>query len=144
VSKHLFVLHIDSEIKNIRLVRSLLRTFLDFYGIDNDEIFKMELAVNEALANIIEHTYKFDSTKKITISFSLENDELHVTLRDFGKKVDLSEIKFQPPDELSEGGRGVYIIKNIVDEYKFDDKVEKGNLLHLRKKFSKARENIQK
>lgn len=140
--KHLLIIHIDSKIKNIRLVRSLLRTFLEFYGVDDAEIFKMELAINEALANIIEHTYKFDFTRKITVSFSLENEELHVTLRDFGEKIDPSKIKPQLPDGLSEGGRGIYIIKSIVDEYMFDDKVKEGNLLHLRKRLSKTDEDI--
>jgi len=142
LTRDLFVLNINSDIKNIRLVRRMLKIFLGFQGINEDEIFKIELAVNEALANIIEHTYKFDSTKRIIICFSIAGDEIHITFRDFGEKVDPSKIKVKiPPEVLSENGRGIYIIKSMVDEFKFDDKVAKGNLLHLKKIFSSQRES---
>jgi len=133
------VLNINADVKNIRLVRRLLRTFLSFKDIDEDEIFKLELAINEALANVVEHTYKFDPSKRIIVGLSFEGDQIHITLRDFGEKINFSEIEANlPSDPLSENGRGVYIIKNIVDEFRFDDRVKEGNLLHLKKTLKKS------
>ena len=50
-------LGILSDKKYIRLVRSTLKEFLKLNNYDNsEEIFMIELAINEAIANIIEHT----------------------------------------------------------------------------------------
>ncbi len=126
-------LGILSEKKYIRLVRSTLKDFLKLNNYDNaDEIFMIELAVNEAIANIIEHTYKFDEDNFINLEIMLDENKLIVTLKDNGPKIDVKEIKHRDLDDYQDSGLGVYIINNVFDSIQWVD-TEQGNLQILSK-----------
>jgi len=98
------------------------------------DIFDTELAVSEALANIIQHTYKGAPKYIVMTAVWVEPDTLEVLLRDFGPKVDVTKVKSRNLDDVRPGGLGVYIIKKIFDIMEFKD-VQGGNLLYLRKSF---------
>jgi len=120
--------------ENVKLARVVLHTFLSFRGVFDKDIFDTELAVSEALANIIQHTYRGEP-KCITMTINwIDPDILEVLLRDFGPKVDVSKVKPRKLDDIRPGGLGVYIIKKIFDVMEFRD-VKGGNLLYLRRSF---------
>ncbi|WP_084758785.1 ATP-binding protein [Thermosipho affectus] len=124
-----------SRSENIKIARSVIQNFLAQKGIKEQDIFDTELAVNEAIANVIEHTYKFQRDKTIIMTLKwLEPNILEVYLRDFGEKVDPAKVKPRKLEEIRPGGLGVYIIKKIFNKMEFKD-VENGNLLYLLKKY---------
>ncbi|ANQ54227.1 serine/threonine protein kinase [Thermosipho sp. 1063] len=124
-----------SRSENIKIARSVIQNFLAQKGIKEQDIFDTELAVNEAIANVIEHTYKFQRDKTIIMTLKwLEPNILEVYLRDFGEKVDPTKVKPRKLEEIRPGGLGVYIIKKIFNKMEFKD-VENGNLLYLLKKY---------
>jgi len=125
-----------AKAENIRIARAVVRNFLLLKKVFEEDIFDTELALDEAVSNIIVHTYKKDESKYIimTLMWKDEVKELEILLRDFGPKVDPSKIKPRPLEEVKPGGLGVYIIQKIFDVMKFKD-VEMGNLLILKKKY---------
>ncbi|MGC8821064.1 MAG: ATP-binding protein [Fervidobacterium sp.] len=121
-------------VENIKMVRAVLHTFLSFRGAFDKDIFDTELAINEAIANIIQHTYKGEP-KYIVMTMNWKDpNELEILLRDFGPRVDPSKIKSRDLDDIRPGGLGVYIIQRIFDVMEFKD-VKEGNLLFLKKKY---------
>jgi len=122
--------------ENIRLARAVVKNFLLLKKVFEEDIFDTELALDEAVSNIIVHTYKNDENKYIimTLVWKKELNELEILLRDFGPKVDPSKVKPRPLEEIKPGGLGVYIIQKIFDVMKFKD-VDIGNLLILKKKY---------
>jgi serine/threonine-protein kinase RsbW len=133
-----FVFTFNSRIDNIRVMRASLKTFLKLKRISNAEIFDTELAVNEALANVIEHTYKYVKEEMIILKlFWNEEDRTCVfEIQDTGEPVDPSKIQSRELDELQDHGLGVYLMQNIMDEVEFRS-VKSGNLLHMKKRFEK-------
>lgn len=126
-------LEILSDKKYIRLVRSTLKEFLKLNDYKNtEEIFMIELAVNEAIANIIEHTYKFDNNKIINIEIILDNKILKVVLIDKGPKVKIENIKHRELEDYKDSGLGVYIIESVFDNIQWADSYT-GNKLILSK-----------
>ena len=124
---------IPSKSKYIKLVRKTFKNFLEMLGYnDQDSIFFMELAINEAIANVIEHTYKYKEDEKIIIKFILGKEKLRIEIRDFGKKVDPSKIKPRDLDKPDDHGLGIHIIRQVFGDLRWED-VEKGNLLILEK-----------
>jgi len=125
-----------AKAENIRIARAVVRNFLLLKKVFEEDIFDTELALDEAVSNIIVHTYKKDESKYIimTLMWKDEMKELEILLRDFGPKVDPSKIKPRPLEEVKPGGLGVYIIQKIFDVMKFKD-VDVGNLLILKKKY---------
>ncbi|RDI92140.1 serine phosphatase RsbU [Thermosipho africanus Ob7] len=125
-----------SKSENIKIARSVVQKFLSQKAVNEQDIFDTELAVNEAIANIIEHTYKFEKDKiiKMTLKWT-EPNVLEIYLRDFGPKVDPSKVKPRPLEEIRPGGLGIYIIQKIFDVMEFKD-VSCGNLLLLKKEYN--------
>jgi len=120
--------------ENIKLARVVIHTFLSFRNVFDKDIFDTELAINEAIANIIQHTYKGEPKYIIMTMNWMEPDTLEVLLRDFGPKVDPSKIKSRDLNDIRPGGLGVYIIQRIFEVMEFRD-VEEGNLLYLKRSF---------
>ena len=96
--------------ESARLVRAGLERYAVAYGLDRDEHFALEVAVGEAVANVIEHAYGIDSGR---LHVRAEEDEagLHVIVRDTGH--------WRP--EREEGrGRGLPLMKALGTEVDVD------------------------
>ncbi|HPE68642.1 MAG TPA: ATP-binding protein [Thermotogota bacterium] len=129
----------SSKVDNIRVVRAALRAFLKNRKVPEAEIFDTELALNEAVANVIEHTYQFAESKRISIDFFWVEEEntLEVVIQDFGQKVEMNHLVSRDLEKVDDHGLGVYLIKSIMDNMEFVDVPDEvGNRLRLVKKFS--------
>ncbi len=136
--KDCITLSFKAKKENVRIVRAVVRNFLVLKGVYEQDIFDSELAIDEAVANIIEHTYNYDESKVIIMTLVWENNEMEVILRDFGEKVDPGKVKPRDLNDIREGGLGVYIIKKIFDVMEWKNIEGPGNLLYLRKKYQIA------
>ncbi|RME46512.1 MAG: ATP-binding protein [Chloroflexi bacterium] len=100
-------------------------------GFDNDVVFAVELALSEALTNVIEHAYAGDETQEIRLSLAIDDEKLRLTIRDFGRKFDLSSYQSPNLDVPAEGGYGVYLIHQLMDEVNYDTSPAQGTRLSL-------------
>jgi len=132
----LFVFTFSSKIDNIRVIRSSLKTFLKLKKVSDAEIFDTELAINEALANVIEHTYHYTTDEIIILKiiWEEENRECVFEIQDKGKPIDVSKIGSRDLDDLKDHGLGVYLMKNIMNEIEYRP-IKNGNILYMKKRF---------
>jgi serine/threonine-protein kinase RsbW len=107
---------IPSDPRYVSAIRAFVEDLAKKSGFDKVKIEDLKLAINEALANIIEHAYGGQRNKVIFIYIIVTFKYIEIILKDFGKKVDLSEIKSRDLGEVRDGGLGVFLIKNMVDE----------------------------
>jgi anti-sigma regulatory factor (Ser/Thr protein kinase) len=98
-----------------------------------EEIAKVELALQEALANAVRHGCKGDATKHVQCVVSCDaNQEVVIVVRDPGPGFDPTAI----PNPLvgdnifKSSGRGVFLINQLMDEVAFRDG---GRELQMRK-----------
>ncbi len=124
----------EGYIENIKVARSVVHTFLLLRGVYEKDIFDVELGLNEAIANIIQHTYKGEPGKVEMHLIWKDPNKLSFILRDYGPKVDPKNIKPRDLEDIRPGGLGVYLIRNIFDKMEFED-IDMGNKLILEKKF---------
>ena len=89
-----------------------------------EELIKVDLALQEALANGIRHGCKGDPTKHVQCSVTFDaSGELVIVVRDPGTGFDTSTLP-NPLDEanmLKPSGRGVFLINQLMDEVAFRD-----------------------
>jgi serine/threonine-protein kinase RsbW len=105
-------------------------------GFNLDEVFRIQLACDEACTNIIQHAYGGEDVGKISVTWQLDNKTFTIILRDKGRSFDLDAIP-QPdlpmkPDDIDElkiGGLGVHFMRSLMDEIHFDSDHSKGNTL---------------
>jgi len=108
------------------------------YHIAKPICLNLRLAVEEACVNIIEHGYANLQPGMIEIAFRLKDNQVIITIVDFGREFDPTT--YSPPDRLSEweqrplGGLGVFMICQLMDEVRYTSNPEQGNRLELIKK----------
>jgi len=107
-------------------------------GFDGKEVYSIQLATDEAATNIIEHAYEGIPGGEIEITCEMKKNVLTITLRDHGRTFDPSSVS--PPDvkaDLSKrkiGGLGIYLMRKLMDEVRYETIPGKGNLLTLQKR----------
>lgn len=116
---------INSAFQNVSSVCFITKTFCEENYLPEEHIKEIELSLAEALNNIIRHSYKGDESKKIDITMSIENNKLTISLSDYGesrKNLNKPVLEFDPNDidSLPEGGMGLFIIEQLMDENFYD------------------------
>ncbi len=134
-------LRLPSNPKLLKIIRAAVTHLCEICGFAEDERNAVTLAVDEAIANIIKHTYNGEENKPIVIFFRMLDDRLQIVLRDFGDKLDLNKIKSRDLNDVRPGGLGVHFIKSAMDEVYYDNSLEVGNQLTLAKYLPAKKEN---
>jgi serine/threonine-protein kinase RsbW len=116
-------------------------------GFNEDSIFQVELACDEACTNIIEHTYEGEGVGEIQVTWQYNSDFFTVIIRDHGPRFDPSGIpspsvppKLDDVEELPVGGLGVFFMRRLMDKISFDYHQGKGNVLTMVKRRSQDEE----
>jgi serine/threonine-protein kinase RsbW len=95
----------------------------------------LKTAVSEACINAIEHGNKLDASVRVGVSLTLEELELEVDVYDEAEE-QIGQAPIPNIDEKIAGndpprGWGIFLIKNLVDEVRFESKPGKGNLVKM-------------
>ncbi len=90
------------------------------------------VAVNEAVKNAILHGNKCDESKQVTITCNCSSTEFRIHICDCGCGFDPESLPDprNPDNLLKENGRGILMIKALMDEVEFDVS-EKGTSLTM-------------
>ncbi len=94
-------------------------------------VHQMELALEEALVNVIHYAYPSVSKGKIEISVEKQAEGVVVSLKDYGAPFNPLKHPFSGSID-KEGGFGILFMKQMVDEITY--LYEEANLLRLVKK----------
>ena len=138
-------LHVPSRYSYLRIVRQSIVDLCARAGSSELVAAQLEMAVDEACANIIEHSYGGENepdgqanTLGLRVNLVQFRHKIIVELHDFGKGFDFDSYQYPAPDEYVENkqsrGLGMYIINQFVDEVDYQRNTSTGNCLKLTKK----------
>ena len=93
---------------------------------------EIEIALREALANAVVHGNHEDPGKQVYVSCRCGADEVSLVIRDEGQGYDIHELPdpTAPENISSSHGRGIYLMKNLMDEVCFE---RGGAVVYMRK-----------
>jgi serine/threonine-protein kinase RsbW len=94
---------------------------------------QMNLVLTEAVANAIRYGNENDPEQKVHVLITLSDDELHVKIYDRGRGFDINGIPSPDFNSPNDRGRGIYIMKRIMDSVSYK-KLKKVNILEMSKK----------
>jgi serine/threonine-protein kinase RsbW len=104
-------------------------------GLSADAVYAVEMAVDEACANIIAHAYGGEGRGDIECTCQINGDKLTVTLRDSGGPFNPFSVPEPDVDaalqDRQEGGLGLYLIRRLMDEVHFEFTPDSGNVLTM-------------
>lgn len=115
------------------LVDQLMMFITNFRKADGSEL-EIETAVREAISNAIIHGNHEDPYKRVHIVCRCNSDgEVRITVRDEGTgfQSDAVPDPTSPENRLSTHGRGIYLMRMLMDECSF---VKRGSVVRMRKK----------
>lgn len=92
-------------------------------GLDKDIIFDIRLCLEEAIINAIKYGNKCNKDLPVYISYSFGDGRLEIVIRDQGKGFGHANIPDPRSNSniLKHGGRGLFLIRNLMDEVEFND-----------------------
>ena len=90
-------------------------------GLDEDERFRIAMAVREAAVNAVLHGNEYDPSKTMTVSMENNGTSLVFKIADQGKGVDPDTLPdpLAPENLLRGTGRGIFLIRSFMDEVHF-------------------------
>lgn len=121
----------------LRCVRSLVRTYFEGCGVVDDQLIEVVLAVDEACANAMRHSYRGEKDQRIRLGFRSNRKYIEVRLRDYGIPAPPDRVcrkEYVAPDRktVQPGGRGVQILYEVFDDVVFRPGRERGNSVTMR------------
>ena len=127
---------IPGDTRYLALVRSVIVNAAMASGFADDDVDKIEMSVDEACTNVLDHAYRFATPKPpIDIEVRVSPERLVVDIIDRGVSFDFNAYvppKF--PDHWLRGktrGLGVFLIKHFMDEAKYERLSATSNRLRL-------------
>lgn len=137
-------LHVPCRYSYLRTIRQAVMDLCARAGLSEFKAAQVEMATDEACANIIEHSYggETDDMREprhpgIRLNLLHCTDRIVIEILDRGKGINFSERSEAEPREFIEGrdqqGLGLYIIRNFVDDATYEPGTRAGNCLRLTK-----------
>lgn len=113
-----------ASFESLKEIGDFVRRASGAAGFDVSVAYSIQLAVDEACSNIVEHAYRsVRGQGEIECTCTVDCQALYIELHDHGKPFNPVEIPL--PDTTSDlstrakGGLGLYFIRQLMDEVKF-------------------------
>jgi anti-sigma regulatory factor (Ser/Thr protein kinase) len=128
------ILRIDGQPENLAHVGDWIMEVAQTCGLDEDDAFKVQLAVDEACTNVIEHAYEGQGGP-MELCCRREGPDLQVTIRDQGRPFDPDAVHQPnldaPLEDRQIGGLGLHFMRSLMDKVQFTFDRDEGNTLTM-------------
>ena len=134
------ILSVPSMPSSLSRVRHFVESLCLEHGLERSVRHALVLAAGEAFSNIIRHAHRHLPQAELQIQLHFEEDGVVLSFFDHGKPFDIASVPHLAPGEMRIGGRGVYMMRRLMDEVRSQEgKNGWGNLLRLFKRCAPAR-----
>ena len=137
-------LHLPCRYSYLRMIRQSVIDTSARSGMSEFKSAQLEMAVDEACANVIEHSYGGEANAMnnpnhpgLRINLMQSNDHIVIEIFDRGEGFEFDTQQVVNPDEYvaneRQRGLGMFIIRKFVDEVTYERGTSSGNCLRLTK-----------
>jgi serine/threonine-protein kinase RsbW len=128
---HLFTLQLPSKLESIIDLENFLEDLQVRLSIPEEAFANIQMCMNEAVINAIDHGNQLDPNKKVYINAEVQpHKKLIFNVKDEGPGFNFNQVADPTlPENLeSLSGRGIYIIRQLADQVIFNTE---GNEMEL-------------
>src|SRR5262245_31558407 len=118
-----------NDLRMLSIARSFVEAVCQTSSLDKNTVHAILLATGEAVSNVIRHAHHDRPGAQVQIQCCLRPDSLEILLLDEGEPFDLSAVPYLDPAEMRVGGRGVFLMRALMDELTCQPRQGRGNTL---------------
>ncbi|QNN55027.1 ATP-binding protein [Nocardioides mesophilus] len=120
------------ESVSVPVVRRLAAQALRAFGVDEENVDDVQLAITEACGNVIDHAGETDTYE---VKIELAADRCAITVIDQGAGFDATAVPEQAAVD-AEMGRGLTLMRALVDNVAFHNEPQAGAVVHMVKQLT--------
>ena len=113
-------LRVKATLENLRKVSEFVLNIAQKLNLTEEVLFDIDLAVEEASANIVGHAYRPGQAGDILLRVETTDDIVRITLTDWGLPFDPESVTpfdvCSPVETRAEGGGGLQLIYSLMDD----------------------------
>jgi serine/threonine-protein kinase RsbW len=125
-----FTLQLPRDALSVPVVRRVLNTSLTTLGVAADCVTDIEIALAEACTNVLDHAAHGDEYQ---VTAGIDDNNCIIEVIDTGRGFDADRLGHAEADPTAEEGRGIQLIRALVDRVHFRSRPERGMIVHLEK-----------
>lgn len=119
------VLTVPASLDHLRFITAFIAKIAGAVGFAPEQVHRIELAIDEACANIILHAYEEKPGGNITVRVRAHpGQKIVIALIDTGKTFEPDEVPQHDPhvnlDNLKIGGLGIFLMRQAMDDVRFE------------------------
>ena len=111
-----FTVRLPVDAQSLPLIRGLVRQTLQHLGVASAGIDEILLALSEACANVVQHAGEHEEYQ---VDVSIDDQVCRISVLDDGRGFDVDALAAEAPRSPLEGGRGVQLMRALVDRLAF-------------------------
>ncbi len=111
-----YTVRLPVDARSLPLIRGLVRQTLQHLGVVPGGIDEILLALSEACANVIRHAGEHEEYQ---VDVSIDDRVCRISVLDDGEGFDVAAVSAEPPRFPLDGGRGLVLMRALVDRLDF-------------------------
>ena len=130
-------LTVDGRLENLPTIAEFIVKAAQASELNDKATFEIQMAVDEACANVIEHGYGEETEGEIALCCECAEGDFVVTIRDNARPFDPEAVPL--PDitcsleKRKRGGLGLYFMRKLMDEVRFHFDPDGTKLIMIKK-----------
>jgi serine/threonine-protein kinase RsbW len=116
---------------SVPVVRRILTSAMEVLGVDREVIADVELAMTEAATNVLKHA---GTGEEYVVSAGIDGDQCVLEIVDCGIGFESEQLGRSDADHGAEQGRGIQLMRALVDRVSFERRDTEGTVVHLEKR----------
>lgn len=123
-------LQLPRDALSVPVVRRVLATSMHTLGVEAHCVEDIGIALTEACTNVLDHTHGDEEYEVIA---GIDDNVCTIVVVDTGRGFDADPLGHSEADPAAEEGRGIQLIRALVDRVQFQSRPESGMIVHLEK-----------
>jgi serine/threonine-protein kinase RsbW len=121
-------LSLDSRLESADAAEELAIRVAREAGFSEEEQHRFGMAVRETVVNAVVHGNRYNARKKVYLRIAADKDRLTVTVTDEGEGFQVENLPNPVTEEniLQQSGRGIFLVRAFVDEFRVRRAAPKG------------------
>lgn len=119
---HKICVSLPSNVNMLGVIDKVIEALSEYLHLNAEEHNALAIAVIEAGTNAIQHGNQYDESKLVDLAFEIHPRSLRIIVKDKGRGFNLDQVEseLKDADPLRFRGRGILIMRELMDQVDFD------------------------